>query len=84
MVAQGKGGKIIGACSIAGYRPVGFGYNSMREHQTNNGTQSANALAYNASKWAVRGLTQAAALDLAPHDINVNHTITILVEKPGS
>lgn len=22
MIAQGKGGKIIGACSIAGYRPV--------------------------------------------------------------
>jgi hypothetical protein len=24
MVAQGKGGKIIGACSIAGHRPVGI------------------------------------------------------------
>ncbi|KAL3484696.1 hypothetical protein BJX62DRAFT_243700 [Aspergillus germanicus] len=54
MVAQGKGGKIIGACSIAGHRPSG------------------NALAYSTSKWTVRGLTQAAALDLAQYDINVN------------
>ncbi|KAJ5951662.1 uncharacterized protein N7479_010075 [Penicillium vulpinum] len=54
MVAQGKGGKIIGACSIAGYRPSG------------------NALAYSTSKWAVRGLTQAVALDLAQYNINVN------------
>jgi hypothetical protein len=22
MIAQGKGGKIVGACSVAGYRPV--------------------------------------------------------------
>ncbi|KAJ5386942.1 hypothetical protein N7509_009483 [Penicillium cosmopolitanum] len=54
MVAQGKGGRIIGASSIAGYRPSG------------------NALAYSASKWTVRGLTQAVALDLAQYDINVN------------
>ncbi|KAJ5457884.1 hypothetical protein N7475_009272 [Penicillium sp. IBT 31633x] len=54
MVAQGQGGKIIGACSIAGYRPSG------------------NALAYSASKWTVRGLTQAVALDLAQYNINVN------------
>ncbi|KAL2831013.1 hypothetical protein BJY01DRAFT_254432 [Aspergillus pseudoustus] len=54
MVAQGKGGKILGACSIAGHRPSG------------------NALAYSTSKWTVRGLTQAAALDLAEYDINVN------------
>ncbi|KAF9894004.1 hypothetical protein FE257_008975 [Aspergillus nanangensis] len=54
MVSQGKGGKIVGACSIAGYRPSG------------------NALAYSVSKWTVRGLTQAVALDLAKHDINVN------------
>ncbi|KIV96998.1 hypothetical protein PV10_00808 [Exophiala mesophila] len=54
MVKQGKGGKIIGACSTAGYRP------------------STNAIAYTASKWAVRGLTQATALELAQYDINVN------------
>ena len=55
MIKQGKGGKIIGACSTAGFRP-----------------SSGNTVAYSTSKWAVRGLTQAAALDFAQYDINVN------------
>jgi len=54
MIKQGKGGKIIGACSTAAFRPSG------------------NTVAYSTSKWAVRGLTQAAALEFAPHNINVN------------
>jgi meso-butanediol dehydrogenase / (S,S)-butanediol dehydrogenase / diacetyl reductase len=54
MITQGKGGKIIGACSTAGHRP------------------SVSGIAYSASKWAVRGLTQAVALELAQHGINVN------------
>ncbi|OAL28916.1 hypothetical protein AYO22_02352 [Fonsecaea multimorphosa] len=54
MVAQKRGGKIIGACSTAGYRPSTLG------------------VAYSASKWAVRGLTQVTALELAQYDINVN------------
>ncbi|KEF56411.1 uncharacterized protein A1O9_07992 [Exophiala aquamarina CBS 119918] len=54
MIAQGSGGKIIGACSSAGHRPTVSG------------------VAYSASKWAVRGLTQVTALELAQHKINVN------------
>ncbi|KAK4936652.1 hypothetical protein LTR10_022504 [Elasticomyces elasticus] len=54
MIKQGKGGKIVGACSTAGHRPSG------------------NTFAYGVSKWAVRGLTQSAAIELAKHDINVN------------
>jgi len=54
MIKQGKGGKIVGACSTAGFRPSG------------------NTVAYSTSKWAVRGLTQAAALEFAKYDINVN------------
>ncbi|KIW78332.1 hypothetical protein Z517_08167 [Fonsecaea pedrosoi CBS 271.37] len=54
MIKQGKGGKIIGACSNASYRP------------------SVSGVAYSASKWAVRGLTQVTALELAQHGINVN------------
>ncbi|CAI4215812.1 unnamed protein product [Parascedosporium putredinis] len=54
MIKQGKGGRIVGACSISGYRP------------------EPSALAYGVSKWAVRGLTQASAIELGPHGINVN------------
>jgi len=54
MIAQGGGGKIIGAASIAAHK--GF----------------AMLGPYSASKWAVRGLTQAAAQEWAPHGITVN------------
>lgn len=54
MIKQGKGGKIINACSIAGQE----GFEMLSP--------------YTASKFAVKGLTQAAAKELAPHKINVN------------
>lgn len=54
MIAQGKGGKIIGAASIVAFRPF-----ALLAH-------------YSASKWAVRGLTQAAAMEWAKHGITVN------------
>ncbi|KAG6910347.1 hypothetical protein DXG01_011416 [Tephrocybe rancida] len=54
MVAQGRGGRIIGASSVAGKR----------------GT--ANTAAYAATKFAIRGLTQSAAIELGPHGITVN------------
>ncbi|KAL6407991.1 hypothetical protein AUP68_09034 [Ilyonectria robusta] len=40
------------------------------------------ALAYGVSKWAVRGLTQASAIELAPHDINVNAYCPGMVKTP--
>ncbi|KAJ6573865.1 hypothetical protein DFH09DRAFT_382643 [Mycena vulgaris] len=54
MVSQGRGGRIIGACSMAG--------------------KKGNALssAYSASKFAIRGLTQSAALELGKLGITVN------------
>lgn len=54
MIHQGRGGKIIGAASVAG-------------HQS-----SALVGHYSASKFAVRALTQAAALEWAEHGITVN------------
>ncbi|KAF4612370.1 hypothetical protein D9613_003953 [Agrocybe pediades] len=54
MIKQGRGGRIIGASSLAGKQ----------------GTSILSA--YSASKFAVRGLTQSAALELAPHNITVN------------
>ncbi|KAH7912902.1 hypothetical protein BJ138DRAFT_718086 [Hygrophoropsis aurantiaca] len=54
MIAQGRGGRIIGASSKNGKRglPDGTGYG--------------------ATKFAIRGLTQAAALELGRHGITVN------------
>ncbi|KAJ7150542.1 hypothetical protein C8R43DRAFT_496051 [Mycena crocata] len=54
MILQGRGGRIIGACSGAGKQ--GFGM----------------LPDYSASKFAVRGLTQAAALEFGKHGITVN------------
>jgi meso-butanediol dehydrogenase/(S,S)-butanediol dehydrogenase/diacetyl reductase len=54
MIAQGRGGKIINAASIAGH--AGFDYLGH----------------YSATKFAVRALTQAAAKELAQHQITVN------------
>jgi meso-butanediol dehydrogenase/(S,S)-butanediol dehydrogenase/diacetyl reductase len=53
-IAQGGGGKIISAASIAAHS--GFAYLGH----------------YSATKFGVRGLTQAAAKELAEHDITVN------------
>ncbi|KAJ8073515.1 hypothetical protein PM082_011791 [Marasmius tenuissimus] len=54
MIAQGRGGRIIGASSCAGKQ----GY--------------ALLAVYSASKFAVRGLTQATAREVGPHKITVN------------
>lgn len=54
MINQGRGGRLIAACSIAGKRG------------------DPNSAAYCASKFAVRGLSQSAAIELAPYGINVN------------
>lgn len=54
MIAQGRGGRLIGAASVAAHRGGKW--------------QSA----YSASKFAVRGMSQSAALELAEHQITVN------------
>ena len=40
------------------------------------------AIAYSPSKWAVRGLTRSAALDLAPYGIRVNSVHPGLTDTP--
>ncbi|OBZ77780.1 Diacetyl reductase [(S)-acetoin forming] [Grifola frondosa] len=69
MIKQGRGGRIIAACSAAGKRA------------------SPDVAAYSASKFAVRGLTQSAALELAKYDITVNSyapgaIVTPMISRP--
>lgn len=54
MIAQGRGGRIIGACSGTGKQG------------------QASLSAYSASKFSIRGLTQAAALEFGSYGITVN------------
>jgi len=64
MIKQGRGGRIIGACSITGKKAY------------------PNQAVYSASKFAVRGLTQAAAAEWGPHGITVNAYAPGMIETP--
>ena len=64
MVAQGRGGRLIGAASVAAHRGGKW--------------QGA----YSASKFAVRGLTQSVAQELAPHGITANVYSPGVVQTP--
>ncbi|KAF8547025.1 NAD(P)-binding protein [Imleria badia] len=66
MIAQGRGGRIIGASSVAGKmgHPL--------------------ASAYSASKFAVRGITQTAAVELGRYKITVNSYAPGVIETPMS
>ncbi|UJR20499.1 hypothetical protein I4U23_023627 [Adineta vaga] len=64
MIEQGKGGKIIGACSAVAHRTF-----PLMGH-------------YIASKWSVRGLTQAAAMELGKYNITVNAYCPGVVDTP--
>ncbi|KAG1894706.1 uncharacterized protein F5891DRAFT_1061903 [Suillus fuscotomentosus] len=64
MVAQGEGGRIIGASSLAGKK----GHASLS--------------AYSASKFAIRGLTQTAAIELGRNGITVNAYAPGTIQTP--
>ncbi|KAN0082426.1 hypothetical protein V8E55_008221 [Tylopilus felleus] len=64
MIQQGRGGRIIGASSIAGKLGLPLG------------------APYSASKWAVRGLTQTAALELGRYGITVNSYAPGVIQTP--
>jgi meso-butanediol dehydrogenase / (S,S)-butanediol dehydrogenase / diacetyl reductase len=64
MIAQGRGGRLIGAASVAAHRGGRW--------------QGA----YSASKFAVRGLSQSVAQELAEHDITVNVYSPGVVQTP--
>ncbi|KAJ7699217.1 acetoin reductase family protein [Mycena rosella] len=64
MIKQGRGGRIIGASSMAGKQAF------------------ASQAPYSASKFAVRGLTQAGALELGAHSITVNAYAPGAIDTP--
>ncbi|VDC00948.1 unnamed protein product [Peniophora sp. CBMAI 1063] len=64
MIKQGRGGRILGAASIAS--KIG----------------TPGMLSYTASKFAVRGITQSAAVELARHKITVNCYAPNAVDTP--
>ncbi|KIK43113.1 hypothetical protein CY34DRAFT_804200 [Suillus luteus UH-Slu-Lm8-n1] len=64
MIAQGEGGRIIGASSLAGKK----GHASLS--------------AYCASKFAIRGLTQSAAIELGRNGITVNAYAPGTIQTP--
>ncbi|KAK0732263.1 hypothetical protein B0H67DRAFT_679716 [Lasiosphaeris hirsuta] len=64
LIAQGTGGKLIGAASIVAFKPF-----ALLGH-------------YSASKWAVRGLTQAYAMELAEHGIIAKAYAPGIVDTP--
>jgi len=66
MIAQ-KAGSIVNVSSIAGLRGAGA---------------ASVAFAYGASKWAVRGMTKAAAQELAPHRVRVNSVHPGIIDTP--
>ncbi|KNZ82175.1 Diacetyl reductase [(S)-acetoin forming], partial [Termitomyces sp. J132] len=64
MIAQGHGGRIIGASSLAGKRGTPI------------------MAAYSATKFAIRSLTQSAAMAFGPHRITVNAYAPGPIETP--
>ena len=64
MISQGRGGRLIGAASVASHRGGKW--------------QSA----YSASKFAVRGMSQSVAQELAEHGITVNVYSPGVVQNP--
>jgi meso-butanediol dehydrogenase/(S,S)-butanediol dehydrogenase/diacetyl reductase len=64
MISQGRGGRLIGAASVASHRGGKW--------------QSA----YSASKFAVRGMSQSVAQELAEHGITVNVYSPGVVQTP--
>ncbi|KAI0330856.1 acetoin reductase family protein [Cubamyces sp. BRFM 1775] len=64
LIEQGKGGRLVGASSIAGKKGL------------------AEQAVYSATKFAIRGMTQCAALDYGKHGITVNSYAPGVIETP--
>ena len=75
MIKQGSGGRIIAAASIAAKKGTRLKRSKTRSNFTSHTHAALSAIpelgAYSASKFAVRGLVQSAAMDWAKYGITV-------------
>ncbi|KAJ6564649.1 hypothetical protein B0H19DRAFT_942453 [Mycena capillaripes] len=81
MVKQGRGGRIIGASSFAGKQGTDLTFGDIKLIGL---VGQASGTAYSASKFAVRGLTQAAAMEFGAHGITVNAYAPGAIDTPMS
>ncbi|KAG8777552.1 hypothetical protein FRC12_000315 [Ceratobasidium sp. 428] len=65
MIKQGRGGRIIGACSLLGIT-----------------AKVPNHISYTTSKFAVRAITQTAAIEWGEHNITVNAYAPGFIDTP--
>lgn len=72
LIEQGKGGRIIGAASTAGKRGKNHALSAARRCSSRFATGVPDQPVYSATKFAIRGLTQAAARDYGKYGITVN------------
>ena len=70
MIKQGRGGRLIAASSIAGKR--GWALIGQRFDSDDHVVIGPGPAAYSASKFAIRGIMQTAAVEFGPHGITAN------------
>jgi 3alpha(or 20beta)-hydroxysteroid dehydrogenase len=71
IVSVNQTGVFLGMHAVSG-RMIEQGSGSIVNISSIAGLEGSGAFAYGATKWAVRGMTKNAALDLGPHGIRVN------------
>ena len=70
MIKQGRGGRLIAASSVTGKQ--GWDFIPLHFDSDDHTVSRPGLAAYSASKFAIRGIMQTAAVELGPHGITAN------------